>query len=251
MRFRTLPDDAETVDESVFDDLGLETLAGPDRPYVILNMITSLDGKAAVAGRTAALGSHGDRALFHRLRAQADAVMAGAGTIRAERYSPLIRDPALRELRERRGLAAPLAVIVSASLRLDPAIPLLADPESKVVVLTNATGTIAGARAQIEYLRGDTASPMLCLEPLLAQLRSEHGVRSIVGEGGPTLNASLFGEALVDELFVSIAPKLIGGPAPLTIVEGEPLEEPVEMRLVSLLEESGYLFGRYRVRRSP
>jgi riboflavin-specific deaminase-like protein len=249
MRFRELLNDAGTVDESVFDDLGLETLAGPDRPYVALNMITSLDGKAAVAGRTAALGSGGDRVLFHRLRAQADAVMAGAGTIRAERYGPLIRDRALRELRERRGLAVPLAVIVSASLRIDPAIPLLADPESKVLVLTNATGTIAGARAQIEYLRGDTAASTLRLEPLLARLRSEHGVRTIVGEGGPTLNASLFHEALVDELFVSIAPKLIGGPAPLTIVEGEPLDQPVELGLVSLLEESSYLFGRYAVRR--
>jgi riboflavin-specific deaminase-like protein len=248
MRFRNLLN-AETIDESALDDLGLETLAGADRPYLALNMITTLDGKAAVEGRTAALSSGGDRALFHRLRAQADAVMVGAGTIRAERYGPLIRDPALRDLRRRRGLADPLAVIVSASLQIDPATPLLADPESKLIVLTNPSGTVAGARAQIEYLRGGTAAPTLRLAPLLARLRSEHDVRTIVCEGGPTLNASLLHEGLVDELFVSIAPKLIGGPAPLTIVEGEQLDKPVELRLLSLLEENGYLFGRYGVRR--
>jgi 5-amino-6-(5-phosphoribosylamino)uracil reductase len=179
------------------------------------------------------------------LRAQADAVMVGAGTIRTERYRPLVRDPELRALRARRGLGDPLAVIVSASLRIDSSIPLLGDPDSRIVVLTSSADELEGCAASIEYLRGEGGEEMR-LAPLLQRLRREHGVRSIVCEGGPTLNASLLAEDLIDELFLTTAPKIVGGPDPLTIVSGPALPDPAEFELAGLLELDGHLFGRYR-----
>ncbi len=81
------------------------------------------------------------------------------------------------------------------------------------------------------------------LPELLRSLREE-GVRAVMCEGGPTLHGSLQAEGLVDELFLTIAPKLSGGEAP-RILEG-PLPEMVEMELAWLLEEDGELFARYR-----
>ena len=81
----------------------------------------------------------------------------------------------------------------------------------------------------------------------LRALRTEHHVRSILCEGGPTLNAELLRAGLVDELFLSVAPKLTGGTDPLTIVAGAALPEPAELDLVWLLEHEGELFLRLRV----
>lgn len=244
---RLLPPGGE-VTPAFLDELDLHERCDGTRPYVVVNMVATLDGKATIGWRTAQIGNAADRALFHRLRAQADAVMAGAGTVRAERYGRLLRRPGLRELRAERGLGDPLAVVVSASLALDAQLPLLADPQSRVVVLTSGAGTIDGAAADVSYLRADPASPWQ-LRPLLERLLSEHGVRSIVCEGGPTLNDALLREGLVDELFLSISPKLVGGAAALTIVAGRELPEPVELELLSLLENEGHLFARYAVRR--
>ncbi|HEY3434631.1 MAG TPA: dihydrofolate reductase family protein, partial [Solirubrobacterales bacterium] len=80
---------------------------------------------------------------------------------------------------------------------------------------------------------------------LLATLKEE-GVRAVMCEGGPTLHGSLQAAGLVDELFLTIAPKLSGGDAAPRIVEGPPLPEVVEMELAWLLEEDGELFARYR-----
>jgi 5-amino-6-(5-phosphoribosylamino)uracil reductase len=245
VRFRNLLAGDEDVTVAVLDELELSQHAGEDRPHIAVNMIATLDGRATIDGRTAMLGGEADRALFHRLRAQGDAVMVGAATIRAERYGPLIRDSELRELRARRGLGDPLAVIVSASLRIDPSIPLLADPNSKIVVLTSSPDELEGSAASIEYLRG-TGGDEMRLTPLLERLRREHGVRSIVCEGGPTLNDSLLVEDLIDELFITLTPTLVGGPEPLTIVSGAALRQPAEFELVGLLESEGHLFSRYR-----
>lgn len=246
IRFRNLVPGGPDVDETIVDRLDLAALAGATRPYVVLNMIATLDGKATIAWRTAQIGNAADRVMFHRLRAQADAVMAGAGTVRTERYGRLIRDPALRELRAARGQGDPLAVIVSASLALDTTLPLLADEQSHVVVLTNSPGELDGVAATVSYVRGEPGEP-LALAPLLERLRAEHGVRTIVCEGGPTLNATLLRDGLADELFLTTAPKLAGGGAALTIVAGHELPAPVETSLRWLLETEGHLFARYAI----
>jgi riboflavin-specific deaminase-like protein len=212
----------------------------------VLNMVATLDGRIAIDGRSGPIGDEADRELFHGLRTQADAVMVGAGTIRTERYGRIVRRPERREQRVAEGLAPdPLAVVVSARMRLLADAPLLQDPDSTVAILTASQEELPDTAARIHYLRGP-AGVELELRPLLERLRTEHGVRSILCEGGPSLNESLVREGLVHELFLSIAPKLAGGP-PLTVLTGDPLPEPLTAALVWLLEHDGHLFGRYRL----
>jgi riboflavin-specific deaminase-like protein len=225
--------------------LDLGSRAPADRPYLVLNMVSSLDGKAAVEGRTQQLGSEADRQLFHHLRTQADAIMVGAGTVRAERYGRAVKSDELRAKREEHGLDPdPLTVIVSGRLELPPDLPLLQDPESRVAIATAAEHELDGTRAQIEYLRTGDDLPLL-----MAILRERHGVGSILCEGGPTLNSYLLAAGLVDELFLSITPKIVGGLEAITIVAGRPLLDPAEAELVWLYAGEGDLFSRWRLHR--
>src|SRR5687768_12582224 len=166
-------------------------------------MVASLDGKAVVEGRTRQLGGEADRQLFHQLRTQADAIMVGAGTVRTERYGRAVQNQELRAKREEEGLdPRPLTGSVSGRLNLPAALPLLQDPESRVATATAADHELAGTRAQVEYLRTGDDLPLL-----MATLRERHGVRSVLCEGGPTLNFHLLAAGLVDELFLCTSPK--------------------------------------------
>jgi riboflavin-specific deaminase-like protein len=244
---RIHPDRAGPLDPAeAISGLGWNALAPDDRPYLALNMVATADGKAAVEGRTRAISSETDRAIFHNLRTQADAVMVGAGTVGTEGYGPIVKNDELRAKREREGMAPdPLAVIVSGSLNVRADVPLLQDPGSRVVILTRSEAELEGVAAQVEYLR--SASDPFDPRPLLGVLRSEQGVRSILCEGGPTLNESLLLHGLVDELFLTVTPVLAGGAAALTIVAGTPLPELVSLDLLWALEEDGELYLRYKV----
>jgi riboflavin biosynthesis pyrimidine reductase len=248
---RLHPDPAETSPEEATTGLRLGELAPPDRPYLALNMIASADGAATIAGRTRALGDEVDRELFHGLRTQADCVMVGAGTAAIERYGRLVKDRGRRERRRAEGLAPdPLACVVSGDLSLRGDLPLLQDPESQVVVITASGGEVSGARATVDYLRaGGESAARPALAPLLGRLRSEHGVRSVVCEGGPTLNSSLLAEGLVDELFLTVAAKLVAGTPETTIVAGAQLPDPLSLELVSCHEAADAIYLRHRVRR--
>jgi riboflavin-specific deaminase-like protein len=223
--------------------LRLGDLAPPERPYVVLNMVSTVDGKAAVGGRTAPISSPADRELFHHLRTQADAVMAGAGTVRAERYGRIVKSDELRAKRRGEGLDPDaLAVVVSASLALDPNTPLFQEPEQRVVIATESDRELEGVEAQVEYERtGDD------LTLLMERLRQEHGVRSVLCEGGPTLNSHLLAAGLVDELFLCLSAKLVGGAGALTIVAGRPLVEPAPVRMTWACEGDGDVFFRWRI----
>jgi riboflavin-specific deaminase-like protein len=239
---RLYPRHGEATEDDLAGHLDLGSRAPAMRPYLVLNMVSTLDGKAVVEGNTRGLGGDHDRALFHRLRTQADAIMAGAGTVRIERYGKAVKSPELRALREREGLDPdPPTIIVSGSLNLPADLPLLQEPGAKVLIATGAEHELEGVQADVEYLRvGDDLA-------LLAGLLRERGIRSILCEGGPTLNAYLLSANLVDELFLSQAPKLTGGAAVHTIVDGKALTEPRDAELVWLAEGGGELFGRWRI----
>jgi riboflavin-specific deaminase-like protein len=239
------PERRPTSPEEMATGLRLADLAPPGRPYLGLNMVSSLDGKATIEWRTKGLSTELDRRLFHHLRTQADAVMVGAGTLRAERYGRMTKSAELREKRVAEGLAAdPLAVIVSARLDLPADLPILTEPEQRVVIATGSDASLPGLGEQVEYVRvGDD------LPRLIAYLEETHGIRSVLCEGGPTLNSYLFAASLVDELFLTLNPKVAGGAAALTIVAGRELVEPAELELVSVAEGDGDLFTRWRVRR--
>jgi len=238
------PERAQTSPEELASGLRLGDLAPEGRPYLALNMVSTLDGKATIDWRTKGLSSDLDRKLFHHLRTQADAVMVGAGTVRAERYGRIAKSDDLRAKREREGLAPdPLAVVVSARLDLPADLPLLQQEGQKVVIATGSDAVLQGTKADIEYVRSGDDLPVL-----LARLREEHGVRSVLCEGGPTLNSHLFAAGLVDELFLTLSPKVSGGAAALTIVAGGDLVEPTEMALVSVASGDSELFTRWRAR---
>ena len=249
MKLRRLhPDPAELTAEEATSGLRLGELAPPDRPYLVLNMVATLDGRVAIDGRSGPIGNRADRELFHGLRTQGDAVMAGAGTVRTERYGPVTKSDELRERRRRDGLAPDaVACVVSGRLELPPDLPLLQDPGSEVLILTASQDDPPDVPSRCECLRGEIGPDGLELAPLLRRLRSDHGIRSIVCEGGPSLNESLFHQGLVDELWLALAPKVAAGEA-LTMVTGPALRPVRELSLVSVLESEDHLFMRYRLR---
>jgi riboflavin-specific deaminase-like protein len=237
------PERRDTSPELLASGLRLGDRAPAERPYLALNMVSTLDGKATIEWRTKGLSTELDRRLFHQLRTQVDAVMIGAGTARVERYGRIAKSEELRAKRMSEGLAPePLAIIASGRLDLPADLPLLQEPEQEVVIATGSDAVLRGTAARIEYLRTGDDLPLL-----MATLREERGVRSILCEGGPTLNFHLLAAGLVDELFLTLNPKLTGGAAALTIVAGRDLLEPTELELVSVAEGGGDLFTRWRV----
>jgi riboflavin-specific deaminase-like protein len=269
---RLLPHGAPTTVERLIDELAClpPAMGGPregdladraaagarSRPYLLLNMVSTADGRATLGGRSGAIGGEADKELFHGLRTAVDAVMAGAGTVRAERYRRLVRDERRRQIRRERGLAEePLACIVSGRLALTGEIPLLADPDARVAIVTASAASLPeDCRARIEYVRaareGVLDPPSLDLPSAMSELRERFGVRTVLCEGGPHLNSQLLAEGLVDELFLSLSPKLAGGDAasePLRILSGPELDPPVTLELLAALEHDSHLFLRYKI----
>jgi riboflavin biosynthesis pyrimidine reductase len=255
---RLLPSGDPAMIEQVVDELQL-IAAGEDarrrRPYLLLNMIATADGRATLGGRSGPLGGRADKEMLYGLRTTVDAVMAGAGTIRAERYGQLIRDDRGRAIRRERGLAEePLACIVSGRLALDSGIPLLAESGTRVAILTSSEASLPqDCRAEISYVRS-ARDGQLDLPGAMAELYERFEVRTLLCEGGPHLNAQLLANGLVDELFLTLSPKLAGGDAvseTLRIVSGPEFDPPLELELASALEHDSYLFLRYRVSSLP
>jgi riboflavin biosynthesis pyrimidine reductase len=208
-------------------------------------MVSTADGRATLAGRTERISSDTDRELFLALRTQVDGVMAGPATIGIEGYGPLVRSGERRERRRRLGLEeVPLAVTASRSMELPVEAPLFQDRDSRVVVLTSSDREAPPCPAQVVVERVPDGE--LDLVEGMERLRSRHGVRSLLVEGGPTLLAVMVAAGLVDELFLTLAPRLAGGDGELSLLEGTALTTPLELELRSVLREGGYLFLRFR-----
>jgi riboflavin biosynthesis pyrimidine reductase len=232
--------------------LRLAERAPPDRPYVVGNMVATADGRAAIDGSTVGMGGPVDRELFHELRTQVDAVIVGARTAAVERYGRLVRGEADRDRRRAEGLAPePLACVVSGLMELAD-LPILAERGAPVAIVTSSRGNLGTQAADVSYVRAPDFGAFperdhVHLPAALALLRSEHGVRSLLCEGGPTLNAGMMNHALVDELFLTLVPRVTGDRSQPTIVD-ELLEgNPFRMELLSVLEHDAHLFLRYRV----
>jgi riboflavin-specific deaminase-like protein len=240
---RLLPNPGPTTVEQQLSGLDLIDLAYADRPYVVVNFAVTVDGRAAIEGRSAPLGSSTDTEMLQRLRTRVDAVMIGAGTMRVERYGRMVSDPGLRQRRERDGLPHdPLAVIISGRLDLPWDAPLFTDGGGRVLIFTLAEIDPPPTETPVRVVRHD--GPSIDLVEALRYLRQERGVRGLLCEGGPGLHSELQSLGLVDELFVTVAAKLSGGPEP-RMIEGE-LPQQIEWELAWLLEERGELFARYR-----
>jgi riboflavin biosynthesis pyrimidine reductase len=229
--------------ETFYTGLGLGDAAPDERPYVVCNFVASADGKASAQGRTALLGGPGDREMFHLLRTQVDAIVAGTGTLRVERYGALTREPRFADIRVAEERAPhPLAVVISRSGGIPFEIPLFAAPESRVAVYTPSEIAVPDSAARVTvHALGSEAGD---LGVVLGSLRHEHGVRSLLCDGGPMLFSALLAAGVVDELFLTLAPTIVGGNE-LGVTQGEPLPDLISLRLVRALEYDGTLFLRY------
>lgn len=208
----------------IYENLELPVEHANDRlrPYVIANAVSTLDGKVSREGASSGIGSDVDRYMMRVIRSRVDAVLVGAGTLRAEKLSLTIPDD-LASWRESRGESRqPLGIILSRTgdVRVDN----LAGQTSKPLVLTERDMRVG------EHLR---------------LLRREYGIRRLLVEGGPTVNHALFDEGIVDELFVTLSPKLYGGEDP-TLLNGPRLRNPApKLALLSAHLCENELFLRY------
>jgi riboflavin-specific deaminase-like protein len=239
---RLLPDEGETTVAEQLHGLDLKPLAHPDRPYLVLNFVTTLDGRAAINGRSGPIGSKADTEMLQRLRTRVDAVMIGAGTMRAERYGRIVSDPALRAYRERTLLTHdPLAVIISNRLEVPWDAGLFTDGGGRVVIFTASEEEPPETATPVTVIRHPDG---VDLDGALEWLLKERGIKSVLCEGGPTLHGRLRESGLADELFLTIAPKIAGGEGP-RVLEGA-LQDVDQVELAWLLESEGELFARYR-----
>ncbi|MGE5594601.1 MAG: RibD family protein [Hyphomicrobiales bacterium] len=227
-----------------------------DRPYILMNMVMSADGKVVIEGTEQGIGSKVDQRLMRELRVNADVVMNGASTLRASGTSSRLGDEGLEALRIERGKPRfPIAATISRSgnLPLDrlfftardfPAVVYLSDtalPERRQAL--EATGR------PVHLVPAGRE-----LGAMLEHMRHELGAQVLLVEGGPTVNAELWRMGVVDEYFLTLGPVVVAGRDTLTAAEGPAAfrrEELPHLQLVSAVpnEETSEVYLRYRVRR--
>lgn len=205
--------------DPVLDDLALRELytypPALTRPHVRVNFVSSIDGAMTDGDKVASLATPADKALFFALRAVADAVLVGAGTVRAEDYGPAGGSEEVRRWRAEHGLApVPPVVVVSASARIEPDSRLVTAAEVAPIVVT-AAGADPGRVAALEQAGVRVVSctgPAVTSGELLAALAGL-GLLRVLCEGGPTLLGQLLADDAVDELCVTTSPVALGGQA--------------------------------------
>ncbi len=209
----------------------------PGRPALYLNMIATLDGRAAVGGTTRPLGGEADLELLLELRASADAVLIGTGTVRAEGYDRLVRRAERRERRRAAGRAEdPLAVVASRSGDVPWDAGLFADPGQPALVYADAHPSAVPPHVEL--------APPRELPAMLEDLRAR-GIHRLLCEGGPGLNRALFAAGLVDALCLTLSATITGDEREPTIVSGGALPEPGRLRLAGVARHGDELFLRY------
>lgn len=264
---------AELPLASVYADEAAHSSAG-ELPYTVINMVASLDGKAATGGKASSLGSPADRVIMDNLRAGADAVLIGAGTLRAEKLT-LGVSPQSQHRRLARGLAPqPLAVIIAGSSDPRPALAqnlLHANTHNTLLIVPGYGGAawVDSLGTRVEWEGGGATVVRLAagersgvdLREALLVLRGRYGVGRLLVEGGPAINGAMISASLVHEVFLTIAPKIVGdmvdqagerpGEAPPSVVRGLTFAPegpgPLDLTLRSVHARGGELFLRYGV----
>lgn len=226
--------------------------AGP-RPFVLVNMSMTADGKIATANRTvASFSSARDHELLYELRATADAVMSGARTVDLNNYTLGPGAERFRKLRLRHKLAeCPLRVIVSGTGSVDHAAEIFRHRFSPILVLTSeraSKSALKKLRAVADTVKV-TGKDEVDFPTALRWLRAVWNVKRLLCEGGGELNDALFRSGLVDELHLTICPRLIVGRLAPTIADGHgfpQLSGAFQLQLVSMKRSGGELFCVFR-----
>ena len=222
-------------------------------PFVLVNMAMTADGKIATANRAvSSFSSPSDQAHLLGLRATADAVMAGARTVDS---NPVTLGPGpakYRRLRLRRGLAEfNLRIIVSRTGSVNPQARVFKHAFSPIIILTTRRVTAT----RLKRLRALAAEVRICgareisFRPTLRWLRRRWGVRRLVCEGGGELNDALFRAGVVNELHLTLCPRVFGGRAAPTIADGAgagTLGQAAQLRFRSARQRGDEVFLVYR-----
>lgn len=226
-------------------------------PYVLMNMAMTTDGKIATSNRAiSSFGSRRDHEHLLALRATADAVMAGARTVDLNPVNLGPGSQKYRRLRVKRGLAANnLRIIVSRSGSVHPQAEIFRQRFSPILVLT----TRRASHLRLARLRALADAVAVCgtreidFPGALRWLRREWGVRRLICEGGGELNDTLFRADMVDELHLTICPRIAGGRAAPTIAEGlgaASLLDCAKLKPVSFRRQGDELYLVYHVLKS-
>ena len=217
-------------------------------PHVALGMVASVDGAVTVDGVSGGLGGEGDLAAFRALRAAADVVLVGAGTVRHEAYRPVRIRAAWQQRRRDRGQArVPPVAVVSRSCDLTGAEALVEDAAATRLHVLTCAAADGDRRRELEA-RGVT---VLELGEETVDVRravhtlQERGLGRVLVEGGPSLNAQLLAAGLVDEVFVTLGAQLVGSDGPG--LAGPPLPVPVPVDLREGRVHGDELLLRYTV----
>lgn len=242
---RLLPPGGQEALEDLYTDLEVPT--GTGRPWLYLDMVASVDGAATLEGRSGGLGGEADKLAFRRLRETCDVILVGAGTVRAESYGQARVDPDIRQRRQARGLAPqPTMAVVSRSLDLDPDARLFTGDGPRPLILTAADADPArraalGEVAEVVPCGRGSVDLTAAMDWLWAR-----GDRRVLCEGGPHLNADLLAADLVDEVFLTVSPLLVAGPAPRIVAGPAPTRR---LTLREVREHDSELLLRYRRQR--
>ena len=213
-------------------------------PTLRVNFVASLDGAVTVDGKSAELGGPGDKLIFDTLRTVADALVVAAGTVRTENYDALRLTAPARAWRQDHGLPEfPLMVVVSGSLDLDPEQLVFSDAPIRPLIFTHAAAP-ADRRAALAGVAEIITVGEESVD-LTAAVRDLHarGATQVLCEGGPRLLGAMIAADLVDELCLTLSPRLVAGSAGR--IAAGPDGPPREMKLTGLLAEDDMLFLRY------
>jgi riboflavin biosynthesis pyrimidine reductase len=207
----------------VAEHVALATSRPDDRAFVRLNMISSADGGSAIAGASGSLGNRDDHAVFGALRELADVVLVGLGTVVSEHYhAPASNDLQILVVADTPDISGALELFESGAATL-------VLPEDAEPVPAGVSCLRAGTNGQVDLTR---------VVELLAG-------KVVLLEGGPTLAGTMVSDGLVDEFFVTVAPRVVAGES-ARVVHG-PDADPTPWELVhGFVDEEGFLFLRYR-----
>jgi len=213
-------------------------------PTVRANMVVSLDGRATDAeGLSAGISSESDRFVFSLLRSQSDAIIVGAGTARAEGYRPAKVREEFAGSREARGrVDPPVIAVVSRTLHFDADDPLYRRGRALFITSEGADdAAVARAEASVEVIR--TPGADVDLTAAAAALR-QRGLQHLLIEGGPHLFTDALAQDVIDELCLTIAPVIVGGPGPRLLADHDAID--ARFALQHIVESEGFLMTRYR-----
>lgn len=219
-----------------------------NKPVIACNMVTSLDGKVTAGGtQPASLGSSFDLRTMGVIRSHFDAVLAGGNTIRLHPYY-LGVPSSLEGTRKQKGLAfQPLTVLLTRSGNLDPQSKLFTNPPRPPVIITSREGArnLASSiqeQSSLETLEDATPQAIVTL------LQEKYDVGRLLVEGGPSVNFQFMQAKLLDELFLTLHPSLIGNRSDLSLSAGDDvLQAAANIHLLSVNRQGDELFLRYRI----